>query len=139
MVSKKITALTGSGQTQPETSQKDIYPEIIPLDMGAIAGKPAMVTDARNLHKFLGNKDQFATWIKQRIEQYGFTENVDYETYLENSKKVAHALSTVLAPIWRKNFQWLSVPNEGKRLASISSTVKNAFAVWRPRSMRLRC
>ncbi|HIE9392360.1 TPA: antA/AntB antirepressor family protein [Klebsiella pneumoniae] len=87
MVSKKITALTGSGQTQPETSQKDIYPEIIPLDMGAIAGKPAMVTDARNLHKFLGNKDQFATWIKQRIEQYGFTENVDYETYLENSKK----------------------------------------------------
>lgn len=55
--------------------------------MGAIAGKPAMVADARNLHKFLGNKDQFATWIKQRIEQYGFTENVDYETYLENSKK----------------------------------------------------
>lgn len=39
MVSKKITALTGSGQTQPETSQKDIYPEIIPLDMGAIAGQ----------------------------------------------------------------------------------------------------
>lgn len=87
MVSKKITALAGSGQTQPETSQKDIYPEIIPLDMGAIGGKPAMVTDARNLHKFLGNKDQFATWIKQRVEQYGFSENVDYETYLENSKK----------------------------------------------------
>lgn len=87
MTQKKLTALTGSGQSYPETSQKNIYPEIIPLDLGVIGGKPAMVTDARNLHSFLGNKDQFATWIKQRIEQYGFTENVDYETYLENSKK----------------------------------------------------
>lgn len=87
MVSKKITALTGSGQTQPETSQKDIYPEIIPLDMGAIGGKPAMVTDARNLHKFLGSKDRFTDWIKRRIEQYGFIENVDYQTFSESTEK----------------------------------------------------
>jgi hypothetical protein len=32
------------------------------------------------------------------------------------AQNLVHALSTitVLAPIWRKNFQWLSVPNEGK-------------------------
>lgn len=36
---------------------------------------------ARELHEFLGNKRQFADWIKQRIEQYGFIENEDYSTF----------------------------------------------------------
>ena len=34
--------------------------------------------NARDLHQFLGSKRQFADWIKQRIEQYGFVENQDY-------------------------------------------------------------
>lgn len=87
MVSKKITALAGCGQTQPKAIQEDISHEIIPLTVGVIDGKAAMVTDARNLHKFLGNRELFANWIKQRVEQYGFIKHVDYETYLESSKK----------------------------------------------------
>ncbi|VEA69030.1 Phage anti-repressor protein [Serratia plymuthica] len=87
MVSKKMTALVGCGQTQPKVIQEDISHEIIPLTVGVIDGKAAMVTDARNLHKFLGNRELFANWIKQRIEQYGFIKHVDYETYLESSKK----------------------------------------------------
>lgn len=87
MVSKKITALAGCDQTQPKAIQDDISHEIIPLTVGVIDGKAAMVTDARNLHKFLGNRELFANWIKQRIEQYGFIKHVDYETYLESSKK----------------------------------------------------
>ncbi|WP_323636223.1 hypothetical protein [Pectobacterium polaris] len=39
MTQKKITALTGSGQTQPETSQQNIFNEIIPLSVGTIDGK----------------------------------------------------------------------------------------------------
>lgn len=42
--------------------------------------------NARELHEFLGNKREFATWIKQRIEQYGFVENQDYEVF-DNSVK----------------------------------------------------
>lgn len=34
--------------------------------------------NARELHKTLKNKRQFANWIKQRIEQYGFLENKEY-------------------------------------------------------------
>lgn len=37
--------------------------------------------NARELHQFLGNKREFATWIKQRIEQYGFVENQDYSSF----------------------------------------------------------
>lgn len=39
------------------------------------------VVDARELHIALGNKRQFSDWIKQRIEQYGFIENVDFATF----------------------------------------------------------
>lgn len=34
---------------------------------------------ARELYEFLGSKRQFADWIKQRINKYGFEENIDYE------------------------------------------------------------
>jgi phage anti-repressor protein len=36
--------------------------------------------NARDLHEFLESKQEFRHWIKNRIEQYGFTENVDYVT-----------------------------------------------------------
>lgn len=35
---------------------------------------------ARELHKFLESKQDFSTWIKSRIEKYGFTENQDFVT-----------------------------------------------------------
>jgi len=34
--------------------------------------------NARDLHTVLENGDHFATWIKERIEKYGFTEGEDY-------------------------------------------------------------
>lgn len=39
------------------------------------------LVDARELHLALENKRQFGNWIRQRIEQYGFIENIDYTTY----------------------------------------------------------
>lgn len=34
--------------------------------------------NARELHDFLGSKQEFANWIKNRIEQYGFVEGQDF-------------------------------------------------------------
>ena len=36
---------------------------------------------ARELYEFLGSKRGFSTWIKERIERYGFIENQDYEVF----------------------------------------------------------
>ena len=36
------------------------------------------VVSARELYTFLESKREFATWIKDRINQYGFIENQDY-------------------------------------------------------------
>ena len=37
------------------------------------------VVSARELHTFLESKQNFADWIKNRIEKYGFIENQDFE------------------------------------------------------------
>lgn len=49
--------------------------------MGIIEHDGKQAVNARELHQKLGNKRQFANWIKQRIEQYGFVENQDYEVF----------------------------------------------------------
>ena len=41
-------------------------------------GKNGQIVDARELHEFLESKRQFADWIKDRIQKYGFIENEDY-------------------------------------------------------------
>ncbi len=60
--------------------------------------------DARELHQFLGSKRQFGNWIKQRIEQYDFVENQDFEVYnkfVKNSEggrpTIEYALSIEMA------------------------------------------
>ncbi|SHK71523.1 antA/AntB antirepressor family protein [Epilithonimonas mollis] len=42
-------------------------------------GKRAV--SARELHNFLGSKQEFAHWIKNRINEYGFIENQDFEVF----------------------------------------------------------
>lgn len=39
---------------------------------------------ARELHTFLESKQQFADWIKNRIEEYGFIENEDFTIASQN-------------------------------------------------------
>lgn len=39
------------------------------------------LVNARELHHFLESKREFATWIKDRIEKYGFIENEDYTSF----------------------------------------------------------
>ncbi|SHJ53790.1 anti-repressor protein [Clostridium cavendishii DSM 21758] len=39
------------------------------------------LVDARELHEFLESKQDFSTWIKNRIEKYEFVENVDFSTF----------------------------------------------------------
>jgi phage anti-repressor protein len=47
---------------------------------------PMKGCNARDLHAFLENGDEFANWIKDRICQYDFIENQDFALVLENSQ-----------------------------------------------------
>lgn len=82
MTKKKLTALTGSGQTHPEASKKDNsgnnFAARIPVTLSNIGGKEIQSVRGRKLHSFLAVGRDFTTWIKARITQYGFVEGVDY-------------------------------------------------------------
>ncbi|MEH3108892.1 MAG: antA/AntB antirepressor family protein [Agrobacterium cavarae] len=50
---------------------------------GRIGGNLVQTVNARDLHAFLVVKSEFRNWIKNRIDEFGFTENVDYATTVE--------------------------------------------------------
>ena len=51
---------------------------LIPVVPGFIGGQPIQLVDARRLHEFLDSKQDYTTWIKNRIRKYGFDEGIDY-------------------------------------------------------------
>lgn len=52
--------------------------ELIAIVVANIGGQQTNTVNARHLHAFLGVGKDFSTWIKDRIDQYGFTEGQDY-------------------------------------------------------------
>jgi len=58
--------------------------------------KNRQVVSARDLHIFLENKRDFSTWIKSRIEKYGFVDGEDYLTFhkiVERANRIEYALT----------------------------------------------
>lgn len=51
---------------------------LIAIESAEIGGQAIETVNARELHSFLEIGRDFTTWIKSRIEQYGFVENLDY-------------------------------------------------------------
>jgi anti-repressor protein len=61
--------------------------QLIPVVVRSVGNDSIPTVNARELHVFLENRDHFATWIKDRIEQFNFVENQDFVTFSENSEK----------------------------------------------------
>lgn len=51
---------------------------LIPVFSGSLSDSETLLCDARKLHEFLQVGRDYSTWIKSRIEEYGFVENQDY-------------------------------------------------------------
>ena len=51
---------------------------LIPTVSGSLDGQTQALVNARDLHQFLESKQHFADWIKNRINEYGFTQDVDF-------------------------------------------------------------
>jgi len=56
-------------------ANKDHFPVVT---MGDIGGETVQTVNAREIHDFLMVGKDFSTWIKDRIQQYGFAENQDF-------------------------------------------------------------
>lgn len=51
---------------------------LIPIFNGFIAKQAVQLCDARELHEFVESKQDYSTWIKNRITDYGFVQDEDY-------------------------------------------------------------
>lgn len=52
--------------------------QLIPVFNGTISNETALLVNARDLHTFLDVGKRFASWIVERISEYGFVENQDF-------------------------------------------------------------
>jgi len=52
--------------------------ELIKINSSTIGQEVKETVNARELYVFLESKQEFSNWIKGRIEQYGFCEDVDF-------------------------------------------------------------
>ncbi|WP_063657775.1 antA/AntB antirepressor family protein [Candidatus Arsenophonus triatominarum] len=51
---------------------------LINIETKNINGELIQTVNTRDLHSFLESKQEFANWIKDRIQQYGFIEHQDF-------------------------------------------------------------
>ena len=83
--STTLPADPGAGQTKPAPVPGQHDTQLIPVTEGEIGGVKCLVVDAKSLHQTLGVGRDFTTWIKHRIESYGFSESEDYENVISPS------------------------------------------------------
>lgn len=81
----KNTANTGRGQTHPKESlgiiNSNDFAALVPVISGQIGGRESNIVSAKALHKALGVGNDFSTWIKLRIDEYGFVLGADYAVF----------------------------------------------------------
>jgi uncharacterized protein HI_1422 len=58
---------------------------LIAVFNGTIANQSVQLCNARDLHAFLESKSQYANWIKDRINEYGFIQDEDYLVITERT------------------------------------------------------
>ncbi|QYM92794.1 antA/AntB antirepressor family protein [Dickeya zeae] len=84
-MTSKNNDLHGQGLAHPENCQSNIssngFAELIPVISGRIGERETNIVSAKSLHIALGVGRDFSTWIKGRIEEYGFIDNVDFLTF----------------------------------------------------------
>ena len=76
--------------------------ELIPLHLQTIDGNAVETVNARELHTFLESKQDFSTWIKNRISEYDFVENQDFVRFhkkmeANNATLIEYAISLDMA------------------------------------------
>ena len=58
---------------------------LIPVFNGLIQNQPVQLCNARELHTFLDIGKDYSTWIKNRINEYGFIQDEDYLVITERT------------------------------------------------------
>ncbi|RIV20320.1 phage antirepressor protein [Fibrisoma montanum] len=75
----------------------------------------SQVVSARELHSFLESKQQFADWIKNRIDKYGFVEDQDFTTFSEIYEKGRPRINYALTLDMAKELAMVEANEKGQQ------------------------
>lgn len=89
------------------------FPAVTVRQIGA---NTAQAVIARELHAALGNGDHFATWIRDRIKQFDFTQDVDFVIYSEKGEKGAPRVEYALSLDMAKELAMVERTAKGKQV-----------------------
>jgi len=109
-----------------------------PLVEIEIGGELQLGVDARSLHKTLGSKQDFSTWIKRRISQCQFRENFDFILLHQKVEQVSgtkHLVEYIVTADMAKHFKDIKSANT---LFSKKRLLEVLLIVFRLKSER-RC
>ena len=73
--------------------------DLIPVFTAPIGATPVNAIDARVLHTFLEVKSEFRNWIKNRIDDFEFTQDIDFiaGNFLPGSERIDYYLNLDMA------------------------------------------
>lgn len=92
--------------------QRPTLPAVVLRQFGNSTRK---TVDARQLHRFLSNRDDFSKWIRDRIAQYGFWLDEDYQTFRENPRKGRPRIDYILTLDMAKELCMVERNDRGKQ------------------------
>lgn len=97
--------------------------QLIPVVPGTLAGETLPTVNARDLHQFLEVGRDFATWIKARIEQYGFEDGTDFAAIPETGERKNQWFSG-----WKARIDYFLSLDMAKELAMVENNPKGREA-----------
>lgn len=90
---------------------------IIPVTSIKVSGNEEQVVNARDLYNFLSVGRDFSSWLKGRVEEYGFVENQDFGIFPrfgENSRRGRKAVDYFLTLEMAKELAMVEKNDKGR-------------------------
>lgn len=83
--------------------------------------------NARDLHEYLESRQEFANWIKGRIEKYDFIENADFLTILSKSTGGRPCVEYYLTLTMAKELAMVENNDHGKKIRKYFIMIEEAY------------
>lgn len=107
------------------TARKLIANELMPVYQTTDKGEK--IVDGRELHNILQSKQEFANWMKNRIEKYGFIEGEDFLTTLSKTSGGRPATDYVLKLDMAKELAMVENNEQGRKARKYFIEVEKKF------------
>lgn len=113
---KGVLAKHPAGHIRPETQLRSYaMNELITISSRRIGAQEVQTVNARELHAFLEVSTVFATWIRRRIEEYGFVYGRDFLPFLQESSGGRPATEYAITLDMAKELSMVERNDKGKQ------------------------